>query len=104
MDETSYHILADAALADWYDRLDAAFEAGSLEDLELTGGVLSIHTASGKTYILSKHTASRQLWLASPVSGGLHFAFNTDWRTADGKILSTLLRDELAAENIEVAA
>ncbi len=105
MDETLYHTIADATLMHCFDQLEDAFEAGTLDDMELTDGVLSLLTESGKTFILSKQTPLRELWLASPVSGGLHFAYDEAaqrWRTSRGVLLYDQLRSELAAENIAV--
>jgi frataxin len=35
-------------------------------------------TASGSQFLLSRQTPSRQIWLASPVSGSIKFDFNSD--------------------------
>jgi iron donor protein CyaY len=99
MDETQFHQLADATLADYFVRLEPAFDTGALDDLELQGGILTIKTETGKTFILSKHEPSRQLWLASPISGGLHFSYQVDgWALRNGTELPVLLMQELAAE------
>ena len=76
MEEKRYHAVADATLMHCFDQLDDAFEAGSIDELELQGGILTIQTLSGRTYVVSKHAPSMQLWYASPVLGGLHFAFD----------------------------
>ncbi len=106
MDETRYHALADATLAHCFKQLEAAYEHGTLDELELQGGILTMRAASGRVYLLSKHAPSQQLWLASPVSGGLHFSSHGNdapaWQLPDGTPLFTLLRRELAAEQIEV--
>ncbi len=105
MDETRYHAITDATLMHCFDQLDDAFEAGALEDLDLTGGVLTIMAESGRVYLMSKHAPSQQLWLASPVSGGLHFSYDETeqrWYLPDGRLLYDLLRSELAAEGIDI--
>jgi len=105
MDETRFHAIADATLAHCFDQLEDAFEAGEIEELELQGGILTIVTGTGRTFLVSKHSPSRQLWLASPVSGGLHFSFVEQeqcWRLPDGSNLYDLLRAELSAEQIAV--
>jgi frataxin len=52
---------------------------------------------NGKQWLISKHTPSRQIWLSSPISGGLHFSFDDNrWQIADGRELSSLLAAELA--------
>lgn len=105
MDETLYHTIADATLAHCYDQLDNAFERGAIDDLELQNGILSIVTEQGTTFILSKHAPSRQIWLASPVSGGLHFSYDgatQHWVLPNADALYEVLRNELASHDIAV--
>lgn len=105
MDEKRYHAIADATLMHCFDQLEDAFEAGAIEELELQGGILTIRTLSGRTFLLSKHGPSFQLWYASPISGGLHFTFNENeqcWLLPDNTHLYEVIRRELKAENIEV--
>jgi iron donor protein CyaY len=105
MDEKRYHAIADATLMHCYDQLEDAFEAGAIDELELQGGILTIATVSGRTYLLTKHGPSLQLWYASPNLGGLHFTFDEGvqrWLLPDGKWLYEILRGELSAEQIEV--
>ena len=105
MDEKRYHTLADATLARLFDQLDAAYESGALDELELEGGILTILAPSRRTYLLTKHAPTQQLWYASPILGGLHFSYDAtteQWRLPDGRALSDILRGELASEQIEV--
>ena len=105
MDEKHYHTIADATLMHCYDQLDDAFEDGKLDDLDMQGGILTIKAASGRTYLLSKHGPSKQIWYASPTLGGLHFSYHADaqhWALPDGRILNEVLRAELKNEGIEV--
>lgn len=105
MDETRFHAIADATLEHCFDQLEDAFESGKIEELELQGGILTIQSGGGRTFLLSKHAPSRQLWLASPLSGGLHFSFSEteqNWKLPDATLLYELLRRELAAEQIAV--
>ena len=105
MNETRFHAIADATLMHCYDQLEDSFEAGKIDELELQGGILTIKTVSGRTFLVTKHSPSLQLWLASPISGGLHFRFDETeqyWVLPDGVTLYDLLRRELAAEDIAV--
>ena len=105
MDEKRYHAIADATLMHCYDQLEDAFEAGRIDELELQGGILTITTVSERTYLLTKHGPSQQLWYASPILGGLHFTFDEGvqrWLLPDGKWLYEILRGELLAEQVEV--
>lgn len=93
--ETEFHRLADETLTALSEGLEPAFESGALDELELASGILTIEV-SGKTIIVSKHAASREIWLASPSAGGLHFAYNAPhWQLADGRTLSAILSAEL---------
>ncbi|MDX2095231.1 MAG: frataxin family protein [Alphaproteobacteria bacterium] len=106
MDETRYHMIADATLLHCFDRLNGAFESGALDDLELQHGILTLRSVGGRTYLLSKHAPSQQLWYASPTLGGLHFRFDEtagDWHLPDGRPLYDILHTELRGENIAVA-
>lgn len=60
--------------------LDAVEEAG-IFDADLEGGVLTINSPGGKTWVLNKHGPMRQLWLSSPFSGASHYDLNPEGRT-----------------------
>lgn len=95
MDESRYHQLADTFLSHLSDSIDAQDENGLL-DAELSGGVLTIEIPAGKQFVVSKHAPSRQLWLSSPISGGLHFsAADSGWALADGRTLPVVLASEI---------
>lgn len=103
LDESQFHVLADATLTHCFEQLEPFFDSGALEDLDLQGGILTILTEAGKTFLLTKHSPTRQVWLASPVSGGLHFVYSgKDWRLPDNTELYDHLQRELAAEQITV--
>lgn len=105
MDETRYHTIAEATLEHCFTQLESAYEAGNIEDLELEEGILTIITDSGRTFVLSKHAPTQQIWLASPLSGGLHFRYDDaaqGWSLPDGRDLYTHVRSELKREGVEV--
>lgn len=100
LSEAHFHAIADATLLHLFDRLEDAFERGDFEELDINNGILTIETVSGKTFIVSKHAPSCQLWLASPISGGHHFTYNESeqsWELPNGETLKTLLAAELAS-------
>lgn len=104
MDQTRYHAIADATQMHLLDQLEDAYEANLLEELDLHQGILTI-MVGGATFLISKHAPSQQLWLASPISGGLHFSFDMDaqsWKLPDGTALYDLLRNELDQHGIKV--
>lgn len=105
MNDTEFHTRALAALSHMADRLEAAYESGALDELSLEPGVLTIRTADGQTFVISKHAPSQQIWLASPISGGLHFSYDAasqTFRLADGSLLETKLTDDLRKSGVEV--
>jgi len=74
MNETEFHALADKTLNFLYDLLEKLDEQGMI-DMEYEAGVMTIMLQNGKQFVVSKHAPTQQLWLSSPVSGGLHFSF-----------------------------
>ncbi len=98
LDEHHFHSIADATLMHLFDQIEPAYEAEDLEDLDMDEGILTIISNTGQQFIVSKHGPSRQLWLASPISGGLHFDYNHDdqcWELADGRTLKGVLQVDL---------
>jgi frataxin len=98
LSEIRFHTIADATLLHLFDQLEDAFENGDFEELELNNGILTIETTDKKTFIISKHAPSCQLWLASPISGGHHFPFDEShesWMQPDGTYLKNILAAEL---------
>ena len=103
--EKDFGKFAEKTLDKLADALDSLDESGDLE-LEYQNGILSITLNSGKQIIVNKHAPSQQIWLSSPVSGGLHFSYDNisnQWMLADGKMLNNILSEELKTlANIEV--
>ena len=98
IDEHKFQTIANATLMHFFDQLEDAFERGDFEELDLNEGILKIETRSGHVFLLSKHSPSCQLWLASPISGGLHFDYHESeeqWLLRDGTTLKQRLSDEL---------
>lgn len=77
--------------------LEEADEKGLLE-AECDDQSLSITFPSGKQLLLSRHAPTRQVWLSSPLIGGLHFSWkNEKWLLADGRSLTNVLSQEIAS-------
>jgi len=95
MHESDFHRLADSWLTRAEGVLEGADAEGSLE-MELEDGVFTLEFPSGKTVVISKHHPTKQLWFASPLSGGLHFSYTgKDWALGDGRTLEQVLSAEL---------
>lgn len=97
MQENDFQKLAQKTLDAIADNLDGLDEAGAIE-LEYSNGIINITTNSNKQFIINKHAPSGQIWLSSPVSGGLHFSYNQSsgkWLLGDGRELKSMLENEL---------
>jgi iron donor protein CyaY len=92
--ENQFVDLAEKTIADIAEQIELQDKEYRFE-IDMLGDVLSIKTKSGE-YILNKHTAAREIWLASPVSGPYHFRFDEGrWVNKAGVELVALLSREL---------
>ena len=94
---------------DLFAYLSDAFEttfASLFDEIDCTPSALKIilaiefcQTAQRGTFLLSRHTPTRQLWYASPVSGATHFALKEGiWTSTQSAnvLLPQLLGEELS--------
>ena len=97
MQEPDFLRLADSTLDALMQQLEASAQADAL-DIDLIQGILTITLEdSGRQFVVSKHSPSRQLWLSSPVSGGVHFSYDAEvarW-LAGGRELTRMLSEEI---------
>ena len=68
MHDSEFIVLADRALADIEDFLDAT---GADLDYSMADGVLEIELGGGKI-VVNRHVAAQEIWVAAR-SGGFHF-------------------------------
>jgi frataxin len=95
MDDTAYHRISEDMFNGLLFALEPHDESGVIE-VECQAGILTIGLRSGKQIVVSKHAASREIWLASPLAGGLHFSHaGGAWALADGRTLGAVLAAEL---------
>lgn len=96
--ESAFHDLCGEDISRLQDALETQDSAGLL-DIDGQDGMLSIKLEDGKTFVVSRHTAARELWLSSPVSGGHHFRPmpGGGWQVPDGRSFPSLLLGELNA-------
>lgn len=97
MDEAAYEREASRLLEAWLEAVEAADKEGVI-DADLQGGVLALALPDGRQYLISRHTPSRQIWVSSPLSGGLHFSrAGGGWALPDGRGLEAVVTEELRA-------
>ncbi len=66
-------------------------------DTDHLGDILNIFTSKGQ-YVINKHSAAQEIWLASPKSGPYHFAYQANkklWLDSKNNELYKLITDEL---------
>jgi frataxin len=97
LSDTAFAALSNATLNRLADTIEAADEEGTM-DVELVSGMLTLTLASGQQFVVNRHGPTQQIWLSSPLSGGLHFDYDEEaqaWVLGDGRRLDTLLKAEL---------
>ena len=97
MDETAFHVAADAVLTRLADAIDD--QVGDRVDVELHAGILTMELEDGRQYVINKQTPNREIWVSSPFSGASHFRLDQgQWRsTRQAQVeLCALLAQELA--------
>ncbi len=102
MDDSSFEKIAEAVLANLFERIDV--QLGDFLEVDFQNGILEIEMpGGGGAYIVNKHTANREIWLSSPKSGAWHFRPGADgrWQStrggAEAPDLMRLLAEELAS-------
>ena len=97
LSDTAFAALSNATLNHLADMLEAFDEDGLLE-VEVLSGTLTVDLPSGPQFVVNRHGPTQQIWLSSPLSGGLHFDYDEDeqaWALKDGRRLETLLKAEV---------
>jgi len=82
--------------------IDELFEALVKNDdfeCDLLEEILYIENEDGE-YVINKHSASKQIWVSSPISGPHHFYYDEEQKewlnTRTKKLLKELLKNELS--------
>ena len=98
LNESQFNILVDSYLEMIANEIELKDE-DMLIDVDLTPDMLTLELDSGQQYVISKNNAAKQLWLSSPISGGLHYNYNEIsnlWELIkDGSRFDELLTKEL---------
>lgn len=99
MDDSEFAARADRTLQALQDGIERALAEADPE-IELRGGILTVELANGGQFVINRHGPTRQIWVSSPVSGAIHFAWDAaagHWRSTRGPdILETRLAADLA--------
>ena len=86
--------LASKTIAYISDQIEDQDQAGVI-DVDYLGDILKLSTPKGE-YVINKHSAAREIWLASPISGPYHFRHEGDkWVNKNNVELMSLLEMEL---------
>lgn len=86
--ELPFEIQAEQALEAFALAIE---DSGAEVEVDLAGGVLTIELPDGRHYVVNRHAAMRQIWVASPIGGARHY------RPADGRWVDTRDGSDLAA-------
>ncbi|MFV9856992.1 MAG: iron donor protein CyaY, partial [Rickettsia aeschlimannii] len=63
--------------------------------VDLQGDILNLDTDKG-VYVINKQSATKEIWLSSPVSGPYHFFYEQgEWINRAGLELMAILTEEL---------
>ena len=90
----SFSMLASKTIAYISDQIEDQDEKGII-DVDYLGDILKLLTPKGE-YVINKHSAAKEIWLASPISGPYHFHhYNDKWVNKHGAELMSLLENEL---------
>jgi iron donor protein CyaY len=63
-------------------------------DIDYDGEVLTIDSGEGQ-YVINRHSAAKQIWMVSPITGPHHFHVNDDeWVNDQDENILDILTDE----------
>ena len=89
--------IADDTLKNIFESLEKLDESGEIE-CDLIDDILTIEDDEEQQFIINKHQASGQIWYSSPISGGVHFSYDSNskkWKTSKGQELYIMLKEEI---------
>lgn len=94
MDKTQFSVIANRTLCELVDIIETKDIEGSI-DVDFLGDIINLTTIKG-IFVINKHSAAQEIWLASPVSGPYHFSYiNNQWENKTGQKLHEVLKEEL---------
>ncbi|AFE49140.1 frataxin-like protein [Rickettsia prowazekii str. GvV257] len=94
MNNTAFSKLAETTIVYIVDKIEEQDLEGII-DVDLQGDILNLDTENG-IYVINTQSASKEIWLSSPVSGPHHFFYEQGkWKSRIGFELMVLLTEEL---------
>ncbi|MCC8417068.1 MAG: iron donor protein CyaY [Rickettsia endosymbiont of Bryobia graminum] len=94
MDDTRFLKLASQTIARIAEIIEKEDPEGHI-DVDFQGDILNLTTDQG-IYVINKHSAAKEIWLSSPISGPYHFYYNEGkWQSKTNNDLMTVLEQEL---------
>lgn len=94
MNDAEFARLTGVVLQYIVDTIEKEDVNGNIE-IDFYGDMLNIEVGNN-IFVVNRHSAAKEIWLASPVSGPYHFSYrNGNWRTKSGDDLFEILEKEL---------
>jgi CyaY protein len=94
MSADNFSFLASQMISYISDQIEDQ-DAGGVIEVDYLGDILKLTTSRGE-YVINKHSAAKEIWLASPISGPYHFYhYNNKWINKNSIELLSLLEEEL---------
>lgn len=97
MEEKEFSMLADHVLSTIIEKIETADVDGAI-DLDFDSSIINISVGNAHL-VINKHSAAKEVWLASSLSGPYHFAYDgKNWKSKSGVYLFDILKRELSIE------
>ena len=97
MQDTKFSKLAEQTIALIADIIETE-DKDCLIDIDFHGDILNLTTTHG-IFVINKHSAAKEIWLSSPISGPYHFAYVSGiWKSKTAINLIEILERELQVD------
>lgn len=89
-----FSAIAEQTILKIVDAVEAQDSEGDI-DIDFNSDIIYLITKSG-SFVINKHSAAKEIWLASPISGPYHFSYtNSGWKSKYNDDLFDILEKEL---------
>ncbi|WP_425363219.1 iron donor protein CyaY [Candidatus Tisiphia endosymbiont of Hybos culiciformis] len=94
MDDTEFAKLAEQTISSIAEIIEAE-DKDCLIDIDFQNDILTLTTNQG-IFVINKHSAAKEIWLSSPISGPYHFYYAAGrWQSKSSDDLVAILEQEL---------